>query len=205
MRQRRLKRLWTRLKQLSTMQLTREELLMKLGAARDQSRIAWRLVTIEVAADSATFSYRLDRNRLRQTRSREGRYWSRTNLVEEDPAKLWSHYTLHVTVGHGVSLLRWRSGGVEHHHDTPPYPIMPSPISGHNSRVTRMGHVLAATPRTENPLLMELTGLDESVCVNLKFRFRAEGTVSVFGNNQTEETMTDPTRHPGSREEDAGD
>jgi hypothetical protein len=25
------------------MQLTREELLMKLGAARDQSRIAWRL------------------------------------------------------------------------------------------------------------------------------------------------------------------
>ena len=27
----------------------------------------------------------------------------------------------HVTVGHGVSLLHWRSGGVEHHHDTPPY------------------------------------------------------------------------------------
>jgi hypothetical protein len=38
------------------MQLTREELLMKLGAARDQSRIAWRLVVIEVATDSATFS-----------------------------------------------------------------------------------------------------------------------------------------------------
>src|SRR6267154_1467941 len=44
MRRRRLKRLWARLKQLSTMQLTREELLMKLGAARDQSRSAWRLV-----------------------------------------------------------------------------------------------------------------------------------------------------------------
>jgi hypothetical protein len=42
-RRRELKRLWARLKQLSTMQLTREELLMKLGAARDQSRIAWRL------------------------------------------------------------------------------------------------------------------------------------------------------------------
>jgi hypothetical protein len=26
-----------------------------------------------------------------------------------------------VTVRHGVSLLHWRSGGVEHHHDTPPY------------------------------------------------------------------------------------
>src|ERR1700674_2117040 len=84
MRRRQLKRLWARLKQLSTMQLTREELLMKLGAARDQSRSAWRLVVIEVAADSATFSYRLDRNKLRQTRSREGRYLLRTNLVEED-------------------------------------------------------------------------------------------------------------------------
>ena len=62
MRQRQLKRLWARLKQLSTMQLTREELLMKLGAARDQSRIAWRLAVIEVAADCATFSYRLDRH-----------------------------------------------------------------------------------------------------------------------------------------------
>ena len=70
MRRRQLKRLWARLKQLSTMQLTREELLMKLGAARDQSRSAWRLVVIEVAADSSTFSYRLDRNKLRQTRLR---------------------------------------------------------------------------------------------------------------------------------------
>jgi hypothetical protein len=35
MRRRQLKRLWARLKQISTMQLTREELLMKLGAARD--------------------------------------------------------------------------------------------------------------------------------------------------------------------------
>jgi hypothetical protein len=46
---------------------------MKLGAARDQSRSAWRLAVIEVAADSATFSYPLDRNKLRQVRAREGR------------------------------------------------------------------------------------------------------------------------------------
>ena len=62
------------------MLLTREELLMKLGATRDQSRTAWRLVTIEVAAVDATFSYRFDRNKLRQTRLREGRYLLRTNL-----------------------------------------------------------------------------------------------------------------------------
>jgi hypothetical protein len=70
MRRRQLKRLWARLKQLSTMEISREELLMKLGAARDQSRSTWRLAVIEVAADSATLSYRLDCNKLRQARSR---------------------------------------------------------------------------------------------------------------------------------------
>ncbi len=105
-RRRQLKRLWARLKQLSTMQLTREELLMKLGAARDQSRTAWRLAVIEVAADCATFSYRLDRDKLRQARSREGRYLLRTNLVEEDPAKLWSHYLLLVAVEEAFKNLK---------------------------------------------------------------------------------------------------
>src|SRR3954464_5788526 len=39
-----------------------------------------------------------------------------------------------VSVDHGVSLLRWRSGGVEHPHDTPPYPFMPSPTFAHSSQ-----------------------------------------------------------------------
>src|SRR5438093_9492329 len=105
-RRRQLKRLWARLMQLSTMALAREELLMKLGAARDQSRTAWRLVTIEGAAEDATFSYRLDRNKLRQTRLRERRYLLRTNLVEEDPAKLWSHYLLLVAVEEAFKNLK---------------------------------------------------------------------------------------------------
>src|SRR5437016_7727996 len=88
------------------MELSREELLMKLGAARDQSRTAWRLVTIEVAAEDAAFSYRLDRNKLRQTRRSEGRYLLRTNIVEEDPAKLWSHYLLLVTVEEAFKNLK---------------------------------------------------------------------------------------------------
>ena len=52
LRWRQLKRLWARLKQLSTMQLTREELLMKRGAARDQSRTAWRLIARSLATRS---------------------------------------------------------------------------------------------------------------------------------------------------------
>jgi len=105
-RRRQLKRLWARLKQLSTMSLTREELLMKLGAARNQFRKAWRLVGVEVAADSAAFTYRLDRAKLRQARSREGRYLLRTNLVEEDPAKLWSHYLLLVMIEEAFKNLK---------------------------------------------------------------------------------------------------
>jgi hypothetical protein len=88
MRRRQLKWLWGRLKQLAGMKLTREELLMRLGAARKQARTAWRLLAIEVAKDSATFSYRLDRAKLRRARRRAGRYLLRTNLTDDDPARL---------------------------------------------------------------------------------------------------------------------
>src|SRR5882757_6801269 len=45
MRRRKLKWLWARLKQIAAMEgLTREELLMKLGAARAKARAAWRLI-----------------------------------------------------------------------------------------------------------------------------------------------------------------
>src|SRR5205807_4398339 len=67
---------------------------------------AWRLAVIEIAADSAAFSYRLDRNKLRRARSREGRYLLRTNLVEQDPAKLWAHYLLLVAVEEAFKNLK---------------------------------------------------------------------------------------------------
>lgn len=98
MRRRQLKWLWSRLKKLSTMKLKREELLMKLGAAKQKSPSAYRLVTINVDKDKAAFTYRLDRNKLRQARRREGRYLLRTNLTETDPAKLWSLYLQLVNV-----------------------------------------------------------------------------------------------------------
>ena len=106
MRRRQLKWLWARLKQLSEMNLTREELLMKLGAARQRTPTAWRLVTIEVSPDSAKFSYRLDRNKLRLARRREGRYLLRTNLTEHDPAKLWSYYLQLVAIEEAFKNLK---------------------------------------------------------------------------------------------------
>jgi hypothetical protein len=38
------------------------------------------------------FSWRLDRNRFRIARRREGRYLLRSNLATEDPATLWRDY-----------------------------------------------------------------------------------------------------------------
>ena len=92
MRRRKLKWLWARLKQIAAMDLDREELLMKLGAARAKARAAWRLVDVEVAPEGATFSFTLDRAKLRQVRRREGRYLLRTNLTGKDPAELWRFY-----------------------------------------------------------------------------------------------------------------
>jgi hypothetical protein len=106
MRRRQLKGLWARLKQLSAMRLTREELLMKLGAARQKTPTAWRLVTIEISPNSATFSYRLDRHKLRMARRREGRYLLRTNLTEHDPAKLWTYYLQLVAIEEAFKNLK---------------------------------------------------------------------------------------------------
>jgi transposase len=99
MRRRQLKQLWKRLPELGRMKhLKRDELLMKLGAARQQWPTAWRLVAIRVpqkdeAINEQTFTWRLRKTKLRQVRRREGRYLLRTNLTEEDPIKLWEYYT----------------------------------------------------------------------------------------------------------------
>jgi Transposase DDE domain len=92
MRRRKLKWLWARLKQIAAMELEREELLMKLGAARAQARAAWRLIDIEVAPEAATFSFALNRKKLREVRRREGRYLLRSNLCGKDPGELWQFY-----------------------------------------------------------------------------------------------------------------
>ena len=105
-RRRQLKGLWARLKQLSAMALTREQLLMKLGAAKQKVPKAWRLIEIEVAKGEASFTYRLHREKLRSARRREGRYLLRTNLSETDPAKLWSLYLQLVAVEEAFKNLK---------------------------------------------------------------------------------------------------
>ena len=92
MRRRKLKWLWKRLKEIAAMEIDREELLMKLGAARSKARAAWRLLDIKIDPKKATFTFALDRDKLRQARRREGRYLLRSNLTGRDPAELWRFY-----------------------------------------------------------------------------------------------------------------
>jgi hypothetical protein len=106
MRQRQLRWLWQRLDQLSTMKLTRDALLMKLGAARTKAPAAWRLIQVAVPEHGASFTYQLDHNKLRQVRRREGRYLLRTNLTASDPAKLWQFYLQLVEVEAAFKTLK---------------------------------------------------------------------------------------------------
>ena len=92
MRRRRLKAYWQRLGALARQRPPRDALLTKLGAAQEKAgRGATSLVQVEVAADS-TLTYRLDREKLRAVRGREGRYLLRTNLSADDPELIWRCY-----------------------------------------------------------------------------------------------------------------
>jgi Transposase DDE domain len=106
MRRRQMKWLWARLNKLSSMELTRDVLLMKLGAAKSKTPTAWRLIDVAIAERAGTFSFRLNRDKLRQARRREGRYLLRTNLTETNPARLWQFYLQLVEVEAAFKTLK---------------------------------------------------------------------------------------------------
>ena len=97
MRRRRLKSLWKRLQELQGQQLERDQLLLKLGAAKAEAGRAYGLVEVQVPkpeqpVNAETFTFRWRKDKLRQAMRREGRYLLRSNLPAEDPARLWQHY-----------------------------------------------------------------------------------------------------------------
>jgi len=96
-RRRRLKQLWKRLHELQQQKLKRDELLLKLGAAKTQAGTAYRLVEIRLPGKSdpvtpQTFTFTLRKDQLRLARRREGHYLLRSNLCGENPALLWQYY-----------------------------------------------------------------------------------------------------------------
>lgn len=103
MRQRRLRKLWERLKELQGMKLSHDALLMKLGEAKHEAGRAWNLVNVQPYRHPpekgkkrrlAGLLFALDREKLRAARRREGRYLLRSNLSGERPEQLWEKYLL---------------------------------------------------------------------------------------------------------------
>ena len=98
MRRRRLRRYVSRLQQLQQQNLKRDELLMKVGAAKHDAGRAANLIKLTLPGKhpdgtvSLALAFKLDRDKLRQVRRREGRYLLRTNLGDHDPTQLWSFY-----------------------------------------------------------------------------------------------------------------
>jgi transposase len=93
MRRRQLKGLWKRLRDLQKMEVNRDALLKKLGAALHDYPVAARLIQTSVAPEAAALSFTLRKDKLRQARRREGRYLLRSNITSGRSAEeLWQFY-----------------------------------------------------------------------------------------------------------------
>ena len=98
MRRRQLRALFKRLKELQAMKFNSSQtLLLKLGAAKGKYPAAWRLLDIalpeaKTGPANVSFSFQLNRQKVREVRRREGRYLLRTNLLGQKPAQLWQFY-----------------------------------------------------------------------------------------------------------------
>src|SRR3954449_1518906 len=111
MRRRRLKKLIKRLHELRRQTLSRDQLLLKLGAAKEAGRAAGRLLDIPLPGKDQpvteeTFCFRLNWQRLREARRREGSYLLRSNRTAGDPAQLWSFYLQLVEVEQAFKELK---------------------------------------------------------------------------------------------------
>jgi hypothetical protein len=98
MRRRRLKKLWQRLKELQSQKITRDTLLLKIGAAKKEAGRVYALVDLILPkpgepVNPQTFTFRLRKEKLRELLRREGCYLLRSNLTHQDPAYLWEYYT----------------------------------------------------------------------------------------------------------------
>lgn len=105
MRRRQMRWLRERLQELTRMKPKRDDLLMKLGAARQQAPAAWRLLDIAVAEVPSRskkkkqpkqpppkFSFARGWDKLREARRQEGRYFLRSNPPAQPAPQLWPFY-----------------------------------------------------------------------------------------------------------------
>ena len=97
MRRKKLVRLLRKLRAMRRSGPKRDQLLMRVGAAKTEAGRAFGFVkiTLPKAGEEVTrqtFTFRLDKTKLNEFEMRDGHYLLRTNLIAEDPAVLWDRY-----------------------------------------------------------------------------------------------------------------
>jgi transposase len=97
MRRKRLARLLRKLRAMRRSCPKRDQLLMRVGAAKTDAGRAFGFVKINLPqADQEvtkeTFTFQLDKAKLKEAALCDGHYLLRTNLLAEDPAVLWDRY-----------------------------------------------------------------------------------------------------------------
>jgi transposase len=97
MRRKRLARLLRKLRAMRKSLPKRDQLLLRIGAAKKEAGRAFGFVKIQMpsagqAVTRETFSFEVDKAKLKATQQRDGHYLLRSNLTGEDPAVLWTRY-----------------------------------------------------------------------------------------------------------------
>src|SRR5579872_5280630 len=97
MRRKRLARLLRKLRAMRKSLPKRDQLLLRIGAAKKEAGRAFGFVKVQMPAAGQpvtreTFSFEVDQAKLKATQQRDGHYLLRSNLTAEDPAVLWTRY-----------------------------------------------------------------------------------------------------------------
>ena len=96
-RRKKLARLLWKLRAMRRSCPPRDQLLMRIGAAKTEAGRAFGFVKLTLpkegqAITRQNFTFRLDKKKLAEAELRDGHYLLRTNLTGEDPAVLWDRY-----------------------------------------------------------------------------------------------------------------
>lgn len=97
MRRKRLVRLLRKLRAMRRSLPQRDQLLLRIGAAKKDAGRAFGFVKIRLPekdepVSRATFTFHTDKTKLKAAEQRDGHYLLRSNLTAEDPAVLWTRY-----------------------------------------------------------------------------------------------------------------
>ena len=97
MRRKKLARLLRKLRAMQRSGPRRDQLLLRMGAARKEAGSVYRFLQIQVPREGEavmrhSFHFRVDQTKLKAAELQDGHYLLRSNLVGEDPAVLWERY-----------------------------------------------------------------------------------------------------------------